>query len=140
MNIGINKQEVMKMITLLRKRFKAGIYFIGDPCYAIHDSKWLSVLEGTDDFRNKEQSYKGSQILADGTAYGDGFFHDNYGRMYTVDSGLLGIIPIEVADGDNMKHGQIVTFKSNFKVTMINGYFAFGDIKINTAGDSPGWS
>lgn len=85
------------MVKLLRKRFKAGIYYIGDPCYAIHENNWDEVLDDTNFFRNKDQTYKGAKILIGSTAYGDGFFHDNYDRVYYVDSGSIGIIPIEVA-------------------------------------------
>lgn len=108
---------------------------MGDPCYVVKKhSDWMKLLKATDYFKNEEQTFKGQQIFADGTAYGDGTYLDQKGRQYFVDAGLIGIMPIEVieSDGDG---GQIIEFKDAFYVSAKNGIFHFGDITINTKCD-----
>ena len=80
-------------------RMKTGKYYIGDPCYVVEDQNdWIKLLEDTNYFKNKNQSYKGQPIYCGGTAYGDGCYESNKGKCYGVDAGLLGIMPVEVID------------------------------------------
>lgn len=117
------------------KKFKAGKYYVGDPCYVISDENWMPLLESTKYFENENQEYKGQQIFTEGTAHGDGCFTDNFGREYGVDAGLIGIIPFEVIDDNRTGDGgQIIEFEKDFEVyTSELGIFHFGDIVIDTA-------
>ena len=54
--------------------FKAGKYYVGDPCYVVKDHNvWIKLLDDTDYFQNENQTYKGQTIFAEGTAHGDGW-------------------------------------------------------------------
>ncbi|EQC1535559.1 hypothetical protein ACY1J9_001390 [Clostridium botulinum] len=122
---------------MLSKNFKKGKYYIGDPCYVVEKHKdWLKLLEDTDYFKEKDQFYKGYSILGGGTAYGDGgVYEDNEGREYSVDAGLIGIIPIEAIDKECKSIewlGNIIDFDDDFTVEIENGIFKFGDIVIDT--------
>lgn len=121
--------------------FQAGKYYIGDICYAILDQNWDKLIEETGCFgldTNSNVNWDGrfiynSQVcFVDSTAYGDGVFFDNEGREYGVDAGLIGIMPIKACDGDSMNGGNIVEFKTVFRVFANNGSFQFGNITIET--------
>jgi hypothetical protein len=116
-------------------KFPAGKYYIGDPCYVFNHENWLSLLEKTGYFEEiREFEYKGKKAYADSTAYGDGQYRDNFGDLYGVDAGLIGIMPIEVIDCDlcELSDGKIVEFTEDFKVSSNNGLFIFGKIIIDT--------
>ncbi|NLK64953.1 MAG: hypothetical protein GX289_07650 [Tissierellia bacterium] len=117
-------------------RMKTGKYYIGDPCYVVEDQNdWIKLLEDTNYFENKNQSYKGQPIYCGGTAYGDGCYESNKGKCYGVDAGLLGIMPVEVIDIPETEAeflGSIETFDKDFDVEIGKGLFIFGDIIIDT--------
>jgi len=117
-------------------RMKTGKYYIGDPCYVVEDQNdWIKLLEDTNYFKNKNQSYKGQPIYCGGTAYGDGCYESNKGKCYGVDAGLLGIMPVEVIDIPETEAeflGSIETFDKDFDVEIGKGLFIFGDIIIDT--------
>jgi len=121
-------------------KFVAGKYYIGDPCYAVKDENWGKLIDDTgcfgiedsECFENGCFTYNGSQCFTKGTAYGDGCYTDNYGREYGVDAGLIGIMPIEVCDGDYIEGGNVIMFEEDFYVSASNGVFNFGNIEIDT--------
>lgn len=135
--------------------FKAGTYYIGDPCYAFQGENWDKILNETDFF---ETGKVHNGIWAGSTAYGDGAYTDQLGNEYPVDAGLIGIIPIESCDfGDirwennqwvdgrgitfsngekfEFKPGNVVTFEHDFLVSYDEGQFQFGHINIDTIGN-----
>ena len=122
-------------------KMPAGTYYIGDPCYIFEDS-WDKVLNSTNYLKDNELF--GKPIFVDSTAYGDGYFYDNRGRAYAVDAGMIGILPIELIEVDNVVTKEyiekseimhMVTFEKEFECNSNEGFFEFGDITINTAED-----
>lgn len=125
----------------------AGHYWIGDPCYLFpHEGpmgeKWGELLDN-----NVETTEEGSpwtldsgkiRIWTEGTAYGDGLYRDDFGNLFGVDSGLLGIATQETVDYlDNDKEyvkrcGLFIEFKEPFLVEIDSGRFKFGHIFIDT--------
>lgn len=89
--------------------FKAGKYWIGDPCYV---------------------NFEG-YTWQHGTAYGDGVFVDQKGREYGVDGGSLGIVAIEYV-GKEADGGHFIEFKKDFKCSYAKGVFHFGHVRIDT--------
>lgn len=76
-------------------------FFIGDPGYVIHPHKrWMEVLESCNYFNHLYESKDGFKIIAHGTMYGDGYYPGGDGRHYSVDAGLIGIVPLELVDRD----------------------------------------
>lgn len=117
------------------KQFKKGKYYIGDPCYVIKEyDEWNNLLKETNFFdEEKEHSYRGLPMLASRTAYGDGCYEDNKGREYSVDAGLLGIIPLAAIDKNVLTSEEnIIDFKKDFIVTIDDGIFEFDNIVIDT--------
>ena len=123
---------------------KAGLYYVGDPCYAF-DESWHKILEDTKYLEDGEHKIFGKTIFAGHTAYGDGEYKDNFGRKYAVDAGLLAIMPVSLINIDKKvsrkeieksKVMHIVIMDKDFDCEMVgDGVFRFGDIKIDTKGD-----
>lgn len=118
----------------------AGKYYVGDLCYVMHDV-WDEFCDITIDQHNVKD---GVFALSDGrlfatfsTAYGDGEYRDNFGRVYGVDAGLIGCICIEdITDPEaNLDGGQVIEFKKDFEVDSVDKVIKFGDVYIDT-GDS----
>lgn len=118
------------MITL-----PAGTYYIGDPCYVFNREQWDTLGEQTGWFEETPVAaiYE-YRMVAFGTAYGDGTYQDNFGHEYPVDSGLIGIVPIEVVDPTKIC-GQVVRFEEPFTCEDIGDRLRFGHIVIETEDD-----
>jgi hypothetical protein len=124
------------MSTFFERLFKAGKYYIGDICYVVNDNNWSKILEDTNHFKNRNFEYKGKKCFVDRTAYGDGLYTDQYDKKYYVDAGIIGIMSVDVLDGNfEGDGGQIIEFDSDFFVYADKGIFHFGNIIINTATD-----
>jgi len=129
----------------MKHNFSAGKYWLGDPCYVVKDEDWNVVGEetgwfGSDSHNEKSKDYNGlfyyggMKCFANSTRYGDGVFTDNENREYGVDAGLLGILPLEICNGD-LRGGNVVEFENDFVVTWNEGHFEFGDVVIETGDD-----
>lgn len=112
----------------------AGEYWLGDPCYAVPDELWDSLLESSDFFNLPVGLAGKHKVLAFGTAYGDGMYRDQLGNMYPVDAGLIGLVPVELAKANpfGMKR---VKFIREERCTGDDGVMQFGEYKINTRDD-----
>lgn len=133
--------------------------WVGDPGYIIDDDQWDDVLDYTRYFNlfpsreamseghhgyNPRNKQNGVFTLKDGvtcavsaTAYGDGGYPDDEGRLYGVDAGMLGIFPAEYArtarTGDP-QFGHFITVPADYKVTVSydDGTIDFGVVSIYT--------
>lgn len=121
---------------------KAGQYWVGDLCYVM-GSDWQEVCSK---IITKDDVLVGEFELADGTkfalmctAYGDGTYSDQDGKMYSVDAGLIGCILVEdIKDvcSHRVYHelGHIINFSEDFTVSSDEGWINFGDlVSIDTA-------
>ncbi len=119
--------------------FPAGKYYIGDLCYAIADDGWddFCKLTITDDGNVLDGYFKWKTkfLWTHGTAYGDGCFLDQKGHEYSVDAGLIGVLPFDLIDKheyDLNDLGNIVTFAHPFTCDYDDGIFIIGHLKIDT--------
>lgn len=114
--------------------FPAGTYYIGDPCYAIPNDRWMEWLEAAD-YTNQETylvaDLDGHTAIGVGTAYGDGVYGGSDGNTYGVDAGLIGAVPREVAEEGCSSN--LVTFDSPFDVSYDEGVIRIGHIRIDTS-------
>ncbi|MBG23680.1 MAG: hypothetical protein CMF22_10180 [Idiomarinaceae bacterium] len=114
-------------------RMKAGTYYIGDPCYVIHDDNWMGFLDLMYEVDDNEFQYKGFTCWVGSTAFGDGIYFDNFDNNYPVDAGLIGIVPVgAVEDKTGLEHGNIAVFSEDFTIDYHCGYFNIGGVEINT--------
>lgn len=132
----------MRVVTTLVD-VPAGTYILGDPCYVIADNQWEPLLKSANYFVDSSVGKltvgdKTHKVLGFGTAWGDGCYQDNLGNEYPVDSGLIGLVPIEVAQIDESLIMQSmfppikVTFDRPVLCENTNGVMKFGHIRIDT--------
>jgi hypothetical protein len=114
-------------------RMPAGAYYVGDPCYSITDhGEWMEWLEAAryETSHVLIADHRGKPVLGLATAYGDGCYEDQESNQYLVDAGLIGLVPVEVADAPG---GRCVYFKESFLCSRTSdGTLTFGDIIIET--------
>lgn len=116
---------------------KAGKYWIGDLCYIIRGDDWDAVCRT---LGNGPEPNGGTFTLGpyEGaifpTAYGDGFYFDQFGNEYGVDSGTLGLFPVGVYESQFSNGGAVIDFPEDFEVSCVDGEMRFGHIRIRTKG------
>lgn len=116
----------------------AGLYFLGDPCYAVPSHLWSELLASCEVFETPVGTVAGVQVLAFGTQWGDGTFEDNQGISYPVDAGLIGLTPISLAQqrpdfNELTNMGRIVNFAQTTQCECdAKGRLSFGPYCINT--------
>lgn len=138
-----NRQEPIMKRHATSEPLPAGDYFVGDPCYAFEaQDMWMALLEDAD-YTNTEQrileaNAAGRSFTAAVTAYGDGVYTDQHDRVYGVDAGILGVVPVASADdeGASLYAMHRHTFATEFTVTYTDGTITIGDIIIDTASTS----
>jgi len=127
--------------------FPPGEYYIGDPCYVIGDDEndeWSEFLDAFPPHPNPSIGWitgiaikwKDQFVWMDSTMWGDGEYKDQSRNVYSVDAGLIGIVPFDLCSNkyDNIEElGRIVKFKDHFQVWRDDdGTFHFGHIRIPT--------
>ena len=120
----------------------AGTYFLGDPCYAVPDERWETLLEQVDYFTDPGTigTVDGHPVVA--FAIGnDHAFTDATGHEYATDAGLIGLTPMALAnpdtDGDRgrwlAESGRIVTLTSEFTAHRDGDTLVFGPYTVHPA-------
>ncbi len=115
----------------------AGRYFVGDPCYAIPDEKWMDFLEAGTFAGNAMIAFKGGFAGCVNTEYGDGTY-EGYGKYtgpFPVDAGLLGAVSENLIEGDveELKNlGMMVEFEAPFEIHREGTVVMVGHIAIET--------
>lgn len=76
----------------------------------------------------------GHPVLGIGTAFGDGAYEGNDGFRYGVDAGLLGVVPVEVAQDNALYAMTKVVFDNPFscRYEEDEGVVVLGHIEITT--------
>jgi hypothetical protein len=118
----------------------AGTYILGDPCYCVPESKWSEAGESNGWFEDSPVAtivVNGveREFLGFGTTYGDGEYYDSLGRSYCVDSGLIGLVPLDIAALEEIGSWVQITFSEDTVVTNRDGFMTFGT-EISIATDS----
>ncbi len=123
-----------------------GKYYIGDPCYVLSDDRdgekrdvYLSLCDefyrGPHTMRSNfavyspHPVYSYRPIIAGHTAYGDGGYTGSDNFCYSVDAGIIGIVPIELCARDEDYWKNLgTTFEATGLVTFT--YEARGKFRI----------
>jgi hypothetical protein len=133
------------MITEITIEMPAGKYYLGDPCYSVPDDRWIEWLDAADSEnagRVLIADLDGHKIIGFGTAYGDGEYRDQHGNTYGVDAGLIGLVPVEIAENPYEGQegcGRIVEFTEPFECSRYkDGTLKFGEIVIETGDEEKG--
>ena len=118
-----------------------GVYWLGDPCYAIPNNDWMTWLKAARyETRNTlDATLNGHRAIAFGTLYGDGCYEGSDGNNYPVDAGLIGLVPVALNANVRPDLAVKVTFTApTVCEARANGDLVFGDITVHT-GDSCTW-
>lgn len=110
---------------------------MGDPCYSVPDERWIEWLEAADYMSEPDillADIDGKPVLGISTAHGDGQYYDEEGRSYPVDAGLIGLVPVELAEGEP-SGAHRVTFTSDILCETYEGKIVLGHITIDTDPD-----
>ena len=112
----------------------AGRYYIGDLCYGLPDNIYDYVFGGTvyDSglYKNEERN---DFFFLGNTYAGDGDYKGSDGFNYSVDSGTIGICPVELLshEGNVKSLGKIYSFKKPVECSVKDGVFKFKSIYEN---------
>lgn len=113
-----------------------GEYYISDPCYCFNHDTWSELCDLTDCFQDEEKpviEFRGAPLLSFSTAHGDGTFTDNYDHEYGVDAGMIGLVPVSIAEKDPGDLGRKYKFDKRFSCSRsTDGTLKFGQFKIRT--------
>ena len=89
----------------------SGKYYVGDLCYAITPKLYESVWGKNDYKPGTYEVVVGEKKLSfsvNSTAWGDGCFCDSVsGNEFSVDAGVISIVPYELCDKKAIKNGTI---------------------------------
>jgi len=112
----------------------AGKYWLGDPCYAVPSDLWMDLLNSCQIFESPIGTIKGEkvyEVLAFGTAHGDGCYEDQHGNSFPVDAGLIGLTPVDLAE-DQPFGCTLVHFPTETICSSYGGVLTFGEHEIDT--------
>jgi len=123
---------------MTRHIFPAGTYYVGDLCYAVSDDDWSKLIDDigcfglnsskvvdVEKFDDGVFYHQNKKCFIAGTKHGDGSYFDRNNEVYYVDSGSLGVMPLDVCNGTSMNGGQTHTFKEEFEVWENDGNLHF---------------
>ena len=121
----------------------AGEYALCDPCYAVASGDWMDLLESSACFNKPVGTIKGFKVYAFSTMYGDGTYSGSDKFIYSVDSGLIGLTPVEYmgekerSEVFDLKLGTRVVFTADMYCSRSEeGVLKFGSVVIDTGFDS----
>lgn len=114
-------------------------FYIGDICYVlskdVYNGVWGKIGQYQDGEYITDDGYKFAMAS---TAYGDGCYDDDGNNVYSVDAGVLGVVPFELVTNWNKAQWGAV-FEGAGEATMVarDGSFEFAlpngrKIKIDT--------
>lgn len=126
----------------------AGRYFLGDPCYTAgrDDAAWQQWVDvgymrsEASDSHIIGGTYNGHPVVASNTAYGDGEYYGSNGVSYSVDAGLIGVVPESVIRGMRLSQADLegsgawveVSEPTALEFDPSDGTIYFGTVAIHT--------
>ena len=118
-------------------RMKAGVYYVGDPCYVIKDTHWMHWLNSSGLMeKGSRETNEHTEYWAHNTAHGDGRYDG-----FAVDSGLIGAVNAnsDLVDAEKLMEvvhesglGEMLRFREDFDCLYHDGQFQIGDRYIET--------
>lgn len=131
--VKLSTDKHINTMSEVKATYPAGKYYIGDICYAL-DSKTYHQQWGKLYHYDKgtfQVQYKNivKTFSVNHTKFGDGVFMDTANQLrFLVDSGTIGIIPIDLCDtkkieNDMMQGGHIIESKTSVDFRSNEGVF-----------------
>lgn len=116
-------------------RLPPGKYYIGDPCYVFQNDTWDQLIQEHGDHLQHGEivEFRDAQLWAHCTAHGDGAYMDQMNTEYSVDSSMIGVVPLGLIDDPSGEDDAVVMdFPKGLTVEYSNGTFFIGPICIRT--------
>jgi hypothetical protein len=115
-----------------------GMYFLGDPAYAVPREMWQALIEGAGYFDRQPvgTTEDDHQVLAFNAPDVPGQFHDGDGTPYLCDSGLLGLVPAALVGTDQKRIADLITlgrfieYDREFTCTSDGQCWSFGEVNL----------
>ena len=109
----------------MNETLELGKYYLGDPSNVLSEKIYIGILENIYQFNNGKLNINGIYIIIHNTHSGDGIFIDTRNRKYNIQSGLLGLIPLELIEDINLckKDGHVFNFKNKVNFIYDAGIF-----------------
>jgi hypothetical protein len=116
------------------KTYPAGRYWIGDLCYVktIDWSHFCAAIIQGDACLDGDFEIDGIETWHHRTALGDGVYVSNLGYSFPVDSGLIGLVKAEYAEGVDPLLGNVIDIDHDFVPVYDDGIFFIGPLEIDT--------
>jgi hypothetical protein len=90
-----------------------GKYFIGDPSSVLHTKIYIGIWGNVYNYENGKFNIFGHDIIFHSTHSGDGTFKDTRDRQYSIESGVISLINMElIEDIGKCKNGHVFNSKS----------------------------
>ena len=108
-----------------------GTYFLGDPCHVVAEEEWREFMACW----RTGREWHGKPIIAFRTMTGDGSYRDQERHGYGVDSGMIGLVPVENIGRELLPgNGRMVELvaETNCAGCDQRGTMKFGKIRIKT--------
>lgn len=103
-------------------------FYVGDVCYALGEDVYYGFWGVRNNFDDGVYEVPGgnAKFAVASTAYGDGEYMSNDGRMFWVDAGNLGIVPLELAERERADElGYVFLMPGTAEFCTENGVFEF---------------
>lgn len=103
-------------------------FYIGDPCYVLSENVYSNIWGDRYCFKDGKitDPTSGFSFAAEGTAYGDGSYFDEDNNEYSVDSGTLALIPLELVEKHkNLYLGRTIEEQGEASMDVTQGKFRF---------------
>jgi hypothetical protein len=116
----------------------SGKYFLGDPSLVLPNKIYIGIFGNIYNYINGKYNILGKDFCVHTTHYGDGEYYDTRNRKYNIESGMIGLIPIELIEDINLckNKGHIFNFTKKVYFLYDGGLFIIKSdkkyIKINT--------
>lgn len=85
-------------------------FYVGDICYVLGDTVYDKIWGGMYGYQDGafEVPGTGHSFAVTGTGFGDGVFVDSTGSRYPIDSGTIGIVPLELVEKSaGLNNGEV---------------------------------
>lgn len=122
--------KIMKLISNNKVLVPSDIYYFGDPCYAFSHEEWNNIILTCKN--TPIATYNNKNILIFSTSYGDGIYNSDKIKNISVDSGSIGLVPVDIATQDVSKLMFKIEFNNETLCENKNGILSFGKYFINT--------
>jgi hypothetical protein len=117
---------------------KPSKYFLGDPSLVLPSKILIGIWENVYNLRNGKFSIYNTDFIVHNTYNGDGKYVDTKNREYIINSGVIGLINVDLIENINLCNniGHIFEFKNNVNFIYNKGIFIIKShkkyIKIDT--------